>query len=107
MERAKNLRLREREDSFDKPEPRSWRSTSHQTVKESLVEKTKDTREFIGSGTYGTVFKVADKISGHHFVIKEIDSNKHSNENYVRFSIWKEVEALRKFQHVCSAQSPI
>lgn len=77
------------------------------TPKEPLVEETKGTREFIGSGTYGTVFKAVDKISGHYFVVKEIDPNKHLNEEYVRFAIWKEVEALGKLQHVWSTQAPI
>ena len=70
-------------------------------LKEPVVIEFEGTRELIGQGMFGKVFKARDLISTNYFAIKSVNLKRRGpNIELARAALHKEVKVLEKVSHV-------
>ncbi|KAJ2898970.1 uncharacterized protein MKZ38_003539 [Zalerion maritima] len=99
LQLLQDVRSRDRPTENDNSEALSWHMTRLDTVKGSLFKDIPLLRDWIGEGSYGTVYKAVDRTSGHVFAIKVVDLKKYDDVDAARALIHREIKVMKRLNH--------
>ncbi|KAJ4300560.1 hypothetical protein N0V88_003239 [Collariella sp. IMI 366227] len=77
----------------------SFFTTRIHTANAPLVIEEQETRELIGQGSFGNVFKSRDQRSGHYFAVKSVNLRLARNVERVRACLYREVSIMKELSH--------
>lgn len=101
MLRMRESDVRSRNMSLpDTSTPYSYYTTRLQSAKAPIVVEERQSREFIGAGVFGNVFKSLDRRSGHYLAVKIVDLTTQSNTEDTRTRLHREIKILEGLSHV-------
>ncbi|KAI1289078.1 kinase-like protein [Xylaria venustula] len=99
LQLLQDVRSRDRPTEGDNSEVLSWHMTRLNTRKGSLFKDIAHLREPGGEGSYGTVYKAVDQITGHLFAIKVVKLEEYGDVDAARALIHREIKVMGMLSH--------
>jgi len=93
------LTSRNRPTDSDNSEAQSWHVTRLNTARPILQDVLK-LRVAIGKGSFGTVYKAVDQVTGHLFAIKMVELGATGNTDAERAMLHREIKVMERLKHV-------